>query len=346
MTSNILIFFIIFELRLIPIFILILGWGYQPERTYARLIIFLYTLFISLPLLLIIVYINDINLINLNFNNKFLILSNRNLFNFFFSLFFFLAFLVKLPIFIFHSWLAQAHVEASVERSIVLASLILKLGGLGLLRLNSFFFILNSYLVIIFILSFIGIVFILFLCYSQLDLKLIIAYSSVSHIALIILAWAIQRKINEIVLIIIIVSHGFTSSTIFFLRGILYKNSKSRNLFFNKGLQFYQSITRFIWFIVIIWNIAGPPSINLFLEIVVILNLIIFIKLFFVFFFISLFINVLFNINIYILIRKKRKNLSLKNYHFLKRQRKLILINHLFIFRSLTFLIWLFFSNY
>jgi NADH-ubiquinone oxidoreductase chain 4 len=124
-------FYIFFEASLIPIFLLIIGWGYQPERLQAGIYILFYTLFASLPLILVILFLKSeveyfyerFNIFSINYlNNLILVII-------------ILAFLVKLPMFFFHLWLPKAHVEAPVAGSMILAGVLLKLGGYGLWRL-------------------------------------------------------------------------------------------------------------------------------------------------------------------------------------------------------------------
>lgn len=125
---NFLYIYISFEFVLVPLLLLILGWGYQPERLIAGLYLFFYTVLVSLPLLiLILILYNNIGCLffdYLIFNSNFLLI----------HLILILVFIVKLPIFLVHFWLPKAHVQAPVSGSIILAGLILKIGGYGLIR--------------------------------------------------------------------------------------------------------------------------------------------------------------------------------------------------------------------
>ena len=268
-SNNIIIFYFFFEWSLIPIFFIIIGWGYQLERLKSRFILLIYTLFASLPLLMIILIIN-INYYLINFN--FLIIINFLNFRNFYLLIIFLSFLVKFPIFFFHQWLPKAHVEAPVGGSMILAGVLLKLGGYGIIRLL-FFLNKNLFIKIIIIFSLIGGRILRILCLINRDIKVIIAYSSVVHIALIIINlfsknfWRINGSI------IIIIRHGLCSSGIFSSANIFYERSHSRMIMMNKNnLNYFPRIALF-WFILCIANFGGPFTYNLLREILLIIGL-------------------------------------------------------------------------
>ena len=282
LSNNIIIFYFFFEWSLIPIFFIIMGWGYQLERLKSRFILLIYTLFASLPLLIIILIIY-INFYLINFNYVIIInfLNLRNLY----LLIIFLSFLVKFPIFFFHQWLPKAHVEAPVRGSIILAGVLLKLGGYGIIRLL-FFLNKNLFIKIIIIFSLIGGRILRIICLINRDLKVIIAYSSVVHMALIIINlfsknfWRINGRI------IIIIRHGLCSSGMFSCANIFYERSHSRIIIINKNnLNYFPRISVF-WFILCIANFGGPFTYNLLSEILLIIGLsyINYINLFFILF--------------------------------------------------------------
>lgn len=269
--SNLFLFYLFFERRLVPTFMLILGWGYQGERVQAGIYILLYTLTASLPLLLFLFYI-FINFISFKFwgFSEFYVK-----WNIFIVLRVFFAFLVKLPIFLVHLWLPKAHVEAPVSGSIILAGVLLKLGGYGILRVsilfNKFIYKFRIYFII---LSIVGGVLISLNCLCQSDMKLLIAYSSVGHIGIILggmmtfTHWGVVRSL------LIILSHGLCSSGLFFLANSSYERVSSRSLLLVRGMLHFLPKMGLWWFLFCIINIAAPPSLNLLREIGLINSLI------------------------------------------------------------------------
>nr|ASL06216.1 NADH dehydrogenase subunit 4 [Lymantria dispar dispar] len=261
--TNMFLFYLFFEGSLIPTLILIIGWGYQPERILAGMYLLFYTLFVSLPLLLGIFYLYMENYSMIIYFLKFM-----NLDNYILYLCMILAFLVKMPMYFVHLWLPKAHVEAPVSGSMILAGIMLKLGGYGLLRLMIFLQKINFKLNYIFIvISLLGGLYISLKCFCQVDIKSLIAYSSVAHMSMVISGIMIMNYWGFLGSYIMMIGHGLCSSGMFCLANILYERLHSRSLYINKGLMNFMPSMSLWWFLLVSSNMAAPPSLNLMGEI-------------------------------------------------------------------------------
>lgn len=269
-SRSMLLFYIFFEASLIPTLILILGWGYQPERLQARMYLIMYTVTASLPLLLsVILLLKSLGHTNIIYADWFINI-NLTLSNLWW-LIIILAFVVKTPLYLTHLWLPKAHVEAPVAGSIVLAGVLLKLGSYGLMRIS---FKLSSLAkatsFLIMSISLIGGIITRFICVRQTDIKALIAYSSVRHIGLATAGIISNTQWGWQGAFAMLIAHGFCSSCMFSLANITYETVNSRSIYLAKGLiTFFPSMT-FWWFCFSACNIAAPPSLNLGAEVMLI----------------------------------------------------------------------------
>nr|QXX99627.1 NADH dehydrogenase subunit 4 [Graphium xenocles] len=256
---NLFMFYLFFEGSLIPTLLLIMGWGYQPERIQAGLYLLFYTLFASLPMLMGIFFIFKENNNMIMYFFKFYSLDMYLLY-----LSMILAFLVKMPMYFVHLWLPKAHVEAPVSGSMILAGIMLKLGGYGLLRIMILFQSIGMKLNFVWIIiSLVGGFYISLNCLCQVDMKSLIAYSSVAHMSLVICGIMSMNYWGFIGSYIMMIGHGLCSSGMFCLANINYERLHSRSLYINKGLMNFMPSMSLWWFLLLSSNMAAPPSMNL-----------------------------------------------------------------------------------
>nr|AWN56353.1 NADH dehydrogenase subunit 4 [Pheidole oxyops] len=269
-SMDLIVFYLMFEISLIPTFFLIVYWGVNPERLSAAYYMLLYMLVISFPLLL---YIFKMYLYGLTL--KFSLLSmvmEFYSFSFWGYLIIYLAFFIKMPMYIVHIWLPKAHVEAPVYGSMILAGVLLKMGGYGLIRMLEIFVKSSmKFNYLWFSVGIVGSVLVGFVCMVQVDMKSLVAYSSVVHMNLMLCSLMTLSNFGFLSSYIMMISHGLCSSGLFYMVNIYYSRTSSRLLILNKGLVSKLSILMLWWFLFCSANFSFPFSVNFISEIMMVM---------------------------------------------------------------------------
>jgi len=257
---DLLLFYIFFESVLIPMFVLIGVWGSRERKVRASYMFFLYTLFGSVLMLLAILYIfftkgtTDYEvLLTLNFTFKE---------QCFIWLAFFASFASKVPMLPVHIWLPEAHVEAPTAGSVILAGILLKLGSYGFIRFSLPLFPEASFYFtpFVFALSILGVIYPSLTAIRQTDLKRIIAYTSVAHMNLVMLGIFSFNVVGLEGAILQSLSHGFVSSALFLIIGVVYDRHHTRMVAYYSGLVHTMPLFTIIFLFFTMANIALPGT--------------------------------------------------------------------------------------
>jgi len=246
------------EATLFPTLFIIYGWGGQPERIQAALYLLVYTVFGSLPFLYVLGVVkssvgDDLFLVRVS--------PLRREGYLWFGLM--LVFFVKLPMYPFHLWLPKAHVEAPLAGSMALAGVLLKLGVLGIILFRKKLLLAPFITRCIMGVCLWGGVVTSIICVRQVDMKSLIAYSSIGHMGLVLAGLLSERELGVKGAIVISVAHGFRSPALFNLASGVYDVLHSRRLILCKGAVSLFPPACILFLLACAANISAPPFINL-----------------------------------------------------------------------------------
>jgi len=264
-TRDLVLFFILFEVILWPMYRLIVTWGSHEQKKKAAMSFVLYTVFGSL-ILLIVILTGLLTFKTTSIDMMVMQIPEHAWWSGLLWLPAFVAFAVKVPTWPFHHWLTLAHVEAPTVGSVILAALLLKLGSYGFLRylLPIFCDPMNfeQFMPIAATLCLLSVIFAALMAISQSDLKRIVAYSSIAHMNFSLLG---LRSLTDRAILggtILFIAHGFVSAAMFFSVGMLYDRYHQRDLLYYRGLASIAPVFSLLYFVINLANLGVPLSFN------------------------------------------------------------------------------------
>jgi NADH-quinone oxidoreductase subunit M len=268
LAQDLILFYVFWEFTLVPMYFMIGIWG-GARRIYATVKFFLYTFAASVLMLLAIIALyvlspaKSFSLPDMTANLRSGAFPLDPTLARYLFLAFFAAFAVKVPLWPFHSWLPDAHTEAPTAGSVILAGVMLKLGGYGLLRFNLQLFPEASryFAPLIGVLAVIGIIYGAWIAYAQTDIKKLVAYSSVSHLGFVMLGIFALNPEGIHGAILQMVNHGISTGALFLIVGMIYERRHTRNIDAFGGLWKVMPVYTFLS-LLIIMSSAGLPALN------------------------------------------------------------------------------------
>lgn len=288
MSSSILMVYFFYEASLLPIIFIILKWGSYPERSLRSIMLLIYTVVFTLPFLYVLFYSFSI------YRTFSIFCLKDSSSSFIIRLIIFLCFSVKLPIYGLHFWLPIAHVEAPTFGSMILAGVLLKLGGAGLIRVILLFSRRLHYLLSY---SIVALVIVTIVCCYQSDIKRLIAFSSVSHMIALppLIILGSDSSVSSALLIMLM--HGMSSPLLFSLVGFIYSSMSTRQLVFLRGCLVVYPLLRFVCILAFLYSLSAPPFPSFVREVIFMTSRIFLRSYFIPFLLVFCFLSLLYNLN-------------------------------------------------
>nr|QJQ35664.1 NADH dehydrogenase subunit 4 [Acrobeloides varius] len=278
-SQNMLMFFFMFELVMVPVLMMIVYYGTQPEKTSASYYALIYTSTFSLPFLYVIMSLESWPIMIFSSSIQCLIFLGL--------------FMVKSPLFMMHYWLPKAHVEAPTSASMLLAGLLLKVGVYGLMKLIIYLSFTSFFL---FLFSFMGVFMGSHIASYSSESKVLAANSSVTHINLCLFSLSLINLCLNSGSYLVSLSHGYISTLLFYLVGEMYHYNGSRMLYYMVGVTGYSGFLMSMMGLIFLSNAGVPPMLSFWGELItimVLMNIYVFLLFFLsVYFFFSFYYSI------------------------------------------------------